>query len=152
MSKETQIVTVEEIQHRIFVVRNKNVLLDSDLAAMYQVETRVHNQAVTRNLERFPNDFMFQLTEMEFKNLKSQYVTSSWGGIRKPPRAFTEQGVAMLSYNLTFSSFQSGEQNNIPVRFLSQIKDHFLVVPPLNDMMKTVWNHYSSLTWHLVLR
>ena len=72
-------------------------MLDSDLAMLYGVETRALNQAVKRNIERFPQDFMFQLTKEEFGNLKSQIVTSSWGGVRKLPYAFTEQGVAMLS-------------------------------------------------------
>ena len=72
-------------------------MLDSDLATLYQVQTKVLNQAVKRNLKRFPKDFMFQLTKEEFLNLKSQIVTSSWGGIRKMPYVFTEQGVAMLS-------------------------------------------------------
>ena len=72
-------------------------MMDRDLAELYGVETRTLNQAVGRNIERFPEDFMFQLTEKEFENLISQIVISSWGGIRKLPYAFTEQGVAMLS-------------------------------------------------------
>lgn len=72
-------------------------MLDSDLATLYQVQTKVLNQSVKRNLKRFPADFMFQLTKEEFLNLKSQIVTSSWGGVRKMPFVFTEQGVAMLS-------------------------------------------------------
>ena len=72
-------------------------MLDSDLATLYQVQTKVLNQAVKRNIKRFPSDFMFQLTKEEFLNLKSQFVTSSWGGVRKMPFVFTEQGVAMLS-------------------------------------------------------
>jgi hypothetical protein len=72
-------------------------MLDFDLAEMYQVETRVLNQAVKRNMKRFPPDFMLQLTSDEWKILKSQIVTSSWGGTRKLPFAFTEQGLAMLS-------------------------------------------------------
>ncbi len=72
-------------------------MLDRDLADLYEVETKVLNQAVRRNLERFPEVFMFQLTTSEFEILKSQIVTSSWGGTRKLPFAFTEQGVAMLS-------------------------------------------------------
>lgn len=71
--------------------------MDHDLAELYGVETKVLNQAVKRNIERFPEDFMFQLTQEEFQNLRSQFVTSSWGGRRTPPYAFTEQGVAMLS-------------------------------------------------------
>ena len=73
------------------------VMLDFDLAEMYETETRVLNQAVKRNIKRFPVDFMFQLTNLEFDNLISQNVTSSWGGIRKLPFAFTEHGVAMLA-------------------------------------------------------
>lgn len=72
-------------------------MLDRDLAAMYGVQTRVLNQAVKRNAERFPEDFMFQLTVEEWNDLKSQFVTSSWGGVRKMPYAFSELGVAMLS-------------------------------------------------------
>lgn len=72
-------------------------MLDKDLAELYQVEVKVLNQAVKRNIKRFPSDFMFQLTKEEWDDLKSQFVTSSWGGIRKLPFAFTEQGLAMLS-------------------------------------------------------
>lgn len=86
-----------QIQKLIYNIRGYKVMLDSDLAHLYEVETRVLNQAVKRNIERFPSDFMFQLTKEEFNNLISQNVTSSWGGLRKLPYAFTEQGVAMLS-------------------------------------------------------
>ena len=89
--------TDDVVLNKIYFVRGQKVMLDTDLAALYQVETKVLNQAVKRNRSRFPKDFMFQLTRSEFKNLKSQFVTSSWGGIRKLPFAFTEQGVAMLS-------------------------------------------------------
>jgi hypothetical protein len=88
---------IEIIQSKIYIVRKKRVMLDVDLSTIYGVETRVLNQAVKRNLERFPEDFMFQLTESEFENLKSQIVTSSWGGTRKLPYAFTEHGVIMLA-------------------------------------------------------
>lgn len=71
--------------------------MDSDLAELYRVETKVLNQAVSRHKGRFPPDFMFRLNKQEFENLRSQTVTSSWGGRRYPPRVFTEQGVAMLS-------------------------------------------------------
>jgi len=86
-----------QIQNLIYEVRGQKVMLDSDLATLYQVQTKVLNQAVKRNIKRFPKDFMFQLTKEEFLNLKSQIVTSSWGGVRKMPYVFTEQGVAMLS-------------------------------------------------------
>ena len=88
---------LEVIQSMIYEIRGQRVMLDRDLARIYQVETRALNQSVKRNIKRFPSDFMFQLTEDEFQNLKSQFVTSSWGGVRKLPNAFTEQGVAMLS-------------------------------------------------------
>jgi ORF6N domain len=91
------LVPAERIEQRIFVLRGQNVMLSGDLAALYEVEPRALIQAVKRNIERFPGDFMFQLTEAEFGNLRSQIVTSSWGGIRRAPYAFTEQGVAMLS-------------------------------------------------------
>jgi hypothetical protein len=85
------------IQQKIHEVRGQKVMLDFDLAALYEVETRTLNQSVKRNSSRFPEDFMFQLTKDEMQILISQFVTSSWGGTRKLPFAFTEQGVAMLS-------------------------------------------------------
>ena len=85
------------IIQNIHEIRGVRVMLDFDLAKKYEVETRVLNQAVKRNIRRFPPDFMFQLTRQEFTNLKSQIVMSSWGGKRKMPYAFTEQGIAMLS-------------------------------------------------------
>lgn len=86
-----------DIQPMIKIIRGQQVMLDRDLATLYKVENRVLNQAVKRNAERFPEDFMFQLTQAEDDGLKSQFVTSSWGGRRKLPYAFTEQGIAMLS-------------------------------------------------------
>ncbi|WP_302430842.1 ORF6N domain-containing protein [Alistipes dispar] len=88
---------LQPIQSKIFEIRGQRVMLDRDLAELYQVTTGALNQAVKRNIKRFPPDFMFQLTHQEFVNLKSQIVTSSWGGVRKMPYAFAEQGVAMLS-------------------------------------------------------
>lgn len=100
------VVPVERITQSILLIRGQKVMLDSDLAELYGVETKVLNRAVKRNLDRFPKDFMFQLTNEEFadlrrqfdtSSLRSQIVTSRWGGRRYPPFAFTEQGVAMLS-------------------------------------------------------
>lgn len=91
---------ITPIHHKIYTLRGKQIMLDSDLAELYQVETKVFNQAVKRNSERFPEDFMFQLTEEEYENLRSQFVTSSLeqhGGRRYMPYAFTENGVYMLS-------------------------------------------------------
>ena len=85
------------IESLIYEIRGQKVMLDKDLAKMYGVETKVLNQAVKRNMKRFPEDFMFQLTPEEYDILKSQFVTSSWGGTRKLPYVFTEQGLAMLS-------------------------------------------------------
>ena len=85
------------IKNSIHEIRGKRVILDYELAKMYEVETRVLKQAVRRNLDRFPKDFMFELTEMEMNNLTSQFVMSSWGGTRHGIFAFTEQGIAMLS-------------------------------------------------------
>ena len=90
-------VSEEIISDKIYIIRNQKVMLDRDLATLYGVETRVLNQAVKRNISRFPNDFMFELSKEEFDNLTSQIVTSSWGGTRKLPSAFTEHGVMMLS-------------------------------------------------------
>ena len=95
--KKSVVVPASRIENAIFMIRDEKVMLDQELAAMYGVETKVLVQAVKRNIDRFPDDFMFQLNTEEFKNLKSQIVTSSWGGRRTPPYAFTEQGVAMLS-------------------------------------------------------
>jgi hypothetical protein len=85
------------IARRIFALRGQRVLFDVDLARLYRVPTKVLLQSVRRNVERFPADFMFQLSRDELANLRSQFVTSSWGGRRTLPYAFTEQGVAMLS-------------------------------------------------------
>jgi len=86
-----------DIAARIRNIRGHRVLLDEDLGRLYAVPTKAVNQAVARNPERFPSDFTFLLTQQELADLKSQFVTSSWGGRRKPSLAFTEQGVAMLS-------------------------------------------------------
>ena len=96
MSNKPQI-PAELIQSKVHLIRYEKVLLDRDLAVLYEVETRVLKQAVRRNIDRFPEDFMFKLSDEEFQNLKNQIGTSSWGGTRYVPMAFTEQGVAMLS-------------------------------------------------------
>lgn len=96
-TEQTQMVDLNVIQDKIYSIRNQYVMLDRDLAKLYQVETKVLNQAVRRNIKRFPEDFMFKLSHGEVENLRSQFVTSSWGGARYQPLAFTEQGLAMLS-------------------------------------------------------
>ena len=92
------LIPTARIQKAILLIRRQRVMVDSDLAALYEVETKQLVRAVKRNIDRFPRDFSFQLTQKEFKDLKCQTGTSSsWGGRRTPPWAFTEQGVAMLS-------------------------------------------------------
>jgi phage regulator Rha-like protein len=93
----TDLIPVENITSKIFMIRGQKIMLDKDLAELYGVETRVLKQAVKRNNERFPEDFMFSLTNQDVRNLTSQIVISSWGGSRHPPMTFTEQGIAMLS-------------------------------------------------------
>ena len=87
----------EQIRNKIYLIRGQKVMLDRDLAILYGVETKVLKQQVRRNLDRFPTDFMFEIIESEFAVLRSQFVTSRWGGVRYLPMAFTEQRVAMLS-------------------------------------------------------
>jgi hypothetical protein len=114
----------EAIISKIYLIRGQKVMLDSDLAEMYAVETRVLNQAVNRNTDRFPADFMFQLTKAEYGNLKSQNVTSSWGGRRKLPNAFTEHGVLMLSSVL---NSQTAIQINISImRVYAKLREMLL--------------------------
>ena len=87
-------VPVQMIERRIYLIRGQKVVLSTNLAELYQVEARALVQAVKRNIDRFPKDFMFQLSRAEFDNLKSQFVTSSWGGLRRAtPYAFTQEGV-----------------------------------------------------------
>lgn len=111
------------IENKIYIIRGQRVMLDADLALLYGVETKVLNQAMKRNIERFPNDFMFQLTVEEVSNLKSQIVTSSLGhgGKRKLPYVFTEHGVAMLSAIL--KSKQAVEMSIFIVRAFIKMRE-----------------------------
>ena len=97
IKKPETLVSVEIIQNKIYLVRGLKVMFDKDLAALYEVPTKKFNQQVKRNIKRFPRDFMFQLNSKELNNLRSQFVTSRWGGCRYLPYVFTELGVAMLS-------------------------------------------------------
>ena len=119
-----ELILQNEIKSKIYTIRNKEVMLDRNLAELYQVETRTLNQAVKRNMERFPEDFMFQLTKEEYENLKSQIVTSSseqHGGVRKMPYVFTEQGLYMLA---TVLRSQVATQVNISIiRTFTQIRE-----------------------------
>ena len=97
LTAKQALVEYEIVVSKIAVVRGQRVMFAQDLAELYGVETKVLMQAVRRNVDRFPQDFLFQLDDQEFTNLRSQIVTSSWGGTRYRPYAFSEQGVAMLS-------------------------------------------------------
>jgi hypothetical protein len=121
------------IQDKVFTIRGHRVMLDFDLAEMYEVETKALKQAVRRNPDRFPNDFMFTLTQKELENLRSQNVTSSWGGIRHLPFAFTEQGVAMLSSVL--KSKKALTVNIMIMRAFVLIRQNYL---DSNDLRKRI--------------
>lgn len=123
-SGNQQLPVENKVESLIQVIRGQQVMLDRDLAELYGVETRRLNEQVKRNIERFPEDFMFQLTPNEFDNLKSQFATSSWGGVRKLPYAFTEQGVAMLSGVLKSST---AVEANIRIMRAFVSMRHFMV-------------------------
>jgi hypothetical protein len=123
--KNLQLLVMEQkILNRIYVIRNQKIMLDEDLAAMYNVETKRLNEQVKRNAKRFPKDFMFRLTSKEFENLKSQNATSNWGGRRKLPNAFTEQGIAMLSGIL--NSDVAIEVNIRIIRVFTKLREYSL--------------------------
>jgi len=132
------------IHDKIFEIRGQKVMLDRDLAEMYEVPTRVLNQAVRRNITRFPADFMFQLTEKEFENWKSQIVISKSDkmGLRKRPLAFTEQGVAMLSSVL--NSEKAIQVNIIIIRTFVLIRQHILNYKSLQDKIKKLEKKYNK--------
>ena len=119
-----QLPVESKVESLIRVIRGQQVMLERDLAELYGVETRRLNEQVKRNIERFPEDFMFQLTSNEFDNLKSQIAISSWGGVRKLPYAFTEQGVAMLSGVLKSST---AVEANIRIMRAFVSMRHFMV-------------------------
>lgn len=123
--KELQVLVAEQkILNKIYVIRGEKVMLDQDLAEMYAVETKQLKRQVKRNTERFPKDFMFELTKKEFENLRSQIGTSSWGGTRYMPMAFTEQGVAMLSNVL--NSKTAIEVNIRIIRVFTKLREYAL--------------------------
>ena len=137
----------ETIANKIYFIRNQKVMLDRDLAILYGIETKVLNQAVKRNMSRFPEDFMFQLTEIEFQNLKSQIVTSSWGGTRKLPYAFTEHGVLMLSSVL---KSDTAIQVNIQImRIFTKVRQMLLDTTELKidilQIQKKLENHDKNI-------
>lgn len=141
------IISDDVVVNKIYEIRNLKVMLDSDLAELYGVETKVLNQAVKRNSDRFPEDFMFQLAEIEWQNLKSQSVTSSWGGRRKLPYVFSEHGVLMLSSVL--SSPQATQVNIQIVRVFTRLRkfmsDHNEYKLEMVDIRKKLTNHDKNI-------
>lgn len=134
-------VSEETIVEKIYIIRGQKVMLDKDLAEMYGVEVKRLNEAVKRNNTRFPEDFMFQISKVEWQNLKSQFATSSWGGIRKLPYAFTEQGVAMLSSVL---NSETAIQVNIQIiRLFTKMKQVILD-------NKDLWMKIEKIEQHLL--
>lgn len=131
-------ITPEFIEMRIYLVRGQKVILDRDLAELYMVSTRDLNKAVKRNLERFPEDFMIQLSSEEFKNLMFQFGTSSWGGTRKLPYVFTELGVAMLSSVL--NSSHAVQMNIYIMRAFVKLRELLATHKDLADKIKILEN------------
>lgn len=137
---------VINIQPMIRVIRDRQVMLDSDLSTLYGVETRRLNEQVKRNIERFPDDFMFQLRKDELDNLKSQNATSSWGGTRKLPYAFTEQGVAMLSSVL--KSKTAVEVNIRIMRAFISMRRFIATNAQLFQRLETIEYHQLEMKQH----
>lgn len=131
------------IQKKIFEIRGMRVILDFDLASMYQVETKSLNLSVRRNIKRFPSDFMFQLTQIEWDNLRFQNETSSWGGRRYMPYAFTEQGVAMLSGLL--NSDVAIEVNISIMRTFVAIRNYLIQSSSTSKEIEKLWKHVKAL-------
>ncbi len=126
------------IINKIYIIRGRKVMIDKDLAELYEVETKALKRAVRRNILRFPVDFMFELNDEELLNLRCQFGTSSWGGIRYSPMAFTEQGVAMLSSVL--KSDRAIMVNILIIRIFTRIRDlvsaHHEILEKLRNLEK----------------
>jgi len=145
-STAVQMVPVEFIERKIYLIRGYKVMLDSDLAELYQVPTKRLNEAVKRNLGRFPSDFMFQLSKGELNNWRSHSATSNPGvkmGLRRPPYAFTEHGVAMLSSVL--SSKRAIELNIVIIRAFVRLREYLTThkdfARKLEDVERTQQEH-----------
>lgn len=134
---------LEVIQNKIFEIRGSKVLLDFDLALLYNVETKVFKQSVRRNINRFPEDFMFELTEIEFNSLRSQIVTSNRGGVRYMPFAFTEQGIAMLSSVL--NSEKAIEVNISIIRAFVTFRQFSLTYNELKDRIGEIEKQFPDI-------
>ena len=138
----SDIIAQDIVESKILLIRSKKVMLDKDLAALYGVETFNLNKAVKRNMDRFPDDFMFQLSNEEFKNLKFHFGISSWGGTRKRPYAFTENGVAMLSSVL--NSKRAVKVNIQIMRTFTKIREMLLTNKDLNKRLDDLEKKYDT--------
>lgn len=141
------IIPNEVISSKIYFIRNQKVMLDRDLALLYEVETKKINQQVKRNISRFPENFMFQLDETEYENLKSQIVTSSWGGTRKLPYVFTEHGILQLA-NVLRSERATQVSIKIIEIFVSLrelLADRLNVKLELEQIKKKLVNHDKNI-------
>ena len=132
----------EIIERKIYLIRGKKVMFDRDLAALYEVSTGYLNRQVKRHLDRFPADFMFQLTPKEFKNLIFQFGTSSWGGARKRPRVFTEHGILMLSSVL--NSKRAIQVNIQIMRTFTKIREFVLSHKNLQRKIEELEKRYDA--------
>ena len=141
------IIPDEVISSKIYLIRDKKVMIDKDLAELYGVSTGNLNKAVKRNIKRFPKDFMFQLSQKEFENLKFHFGTSRWGGTRKLPYAFTEQGVAMLSGVL--NSDKAIDVNIQIMRIFTRIRemltDNLNLKLEIEDIKKKLSTHDKNI-------
>lgn len=147
MTNQHSVVPDEIITSKIYLIRNQKVMTDRDLADLYQVETKRLNEQVKRNIDRFPDDFMFALTKEEWENLKSQSATSNWGGRRTLPYVFTEHGVLMLSSVL---NSQRAIQVNIQImRIYTKLREMILshkdILIKLEQLEKMVFSHDEEL-------
>lgn len=136
------IIPSERIVSKIYILRNRKVMLDRDLAELYGVKTKDLNASVKRNLKRFPEDFLFQLSKAEFENLRLQISTSSWGGSRYAPYVFTEQGVAMLSSVL--NSQRAINVNIQIIRTFVKIRELLTTNDALNRKIMELEKKYGS--------
>lgn len=134
---------IEVIQNKIFEIRGCKVMLDFDLALMYGVENKRLKASVRRNINRFPEDFMFELTEMEFTNLRTKFSSSSYGGLRYMPFAFTEQGIAMLSSVL--NSEKAIEVNISIIRAFVTFRQFSLTYNELKDRIVEIENQFPDI-------
>jgi hypothetical protein len=140
--KPLSVIPHDIIENKILFIRGKKVMLDKDLAILYGVTTGNLNKAVQRNIDRFPEDFMLQLTDEEFKNLIFQFGTSSWGGVRKLPYAFTENGVAMLSSVL--NSKRAIDVNIQIMRTFTRLREMLLTHKDLQRKIESMEKKYDQ--------